>query len=67
MASCGGGDVTRRTCPGPFHGRIPFPLPVPCDTVHLYLGLVAGAIPRLRGSQAAATRRRLTASAACCL
>lgn len=35
----------RACCPGPFHGAIPFPLPVSCDTVHATLGLATGAAP----------------------
>ena len=35
----------RPCCPGLFHGAIPLPLPVSCDTVHATLGLAAGAAP----------------------
>ena len=34
-------------CPGLFHGRIHFPMPIPCDGIHLVLGVLVGVVPTM--------------------
>ena len=30
------------SCPGPWRGLFPFPLPLTCDQIHILVGIVAG-------------------------
>jgi hypothetical protein len=32
-------------CHGLFRGNIPFPFPLPCDTIHFILGILSGILP----------------------
>ena len=37
----------KNNCPGLFHGRIHFPMPIPCDGIHLVLGVLVGVVPTM--------------------